>query len=689
MSFNATTKSFKDYVNSLPAATENDLSAGNNMPLTRSGDVKKLPAEVFRDIKDKGRYYTPELWEFEQDSLYSLNIKKVYVYAGKKYNVRFPNGTWFYNAISPNYTIFGIRDRESNFVAKVVGGEPLSYLGYSFVAEYDGYYEILGRANAGVTVSISIEIENSSIAAISERVDYIPSLFHDELAANVPLGIFLQGTIAENGSYVSTSMTRVCSGVFVCEGIDIAKFVDGYKVLVRYFNNDGTIGASSKWQSTEKPVVLDKNYKYARFVFSKLDDSNIVRADVKNDFKNLIAYKKTDRDVSSYDPVELTTTIPAFEKGSLSSFFGNTGLATTNDDNVRSASFFFAGCYDKLTFSIEKDGFVISLFFYDYDRNYTGRTQYAKSITFDAAPEKCRVKILVSKEIPDGLDSATDFSQSISVICSKSSEKSKRCIDLQNRIFGINSPYAPKISGHRGSIIDAPENSIPSFTLAGKRGYWACESDVHKTKDGVYVMIHDDTLNRTTTGAGYVSDFTYEQLKQLKLTNGIGHNAELYSDDELRIPTFDQYLSICRKYGMVAFIEIKLPDVQSLKDVILKVEEYGLQEQVVLSSGDDGILRNARFLCDYPVWLISATETHYPKYFAMAGAAMALPVLFDDIDDDENAKSVIRQMVSKRMKCSIRACDTLENAEKALELGLSCFNTNALKPTDFDVMKSN
>lgn len=86
--------------------------------------------------------------------------------------------------------------------------------------------------------------------------------------------------------------------------------------------------------------------------------------------------------------------------------------------------------------------------------------------------------------------------------------------------------YAPGkkvISGHRGTIEEGmPENSIPSMEAVLKHTTAIFEIDPRLTKDGVPVMVHDATLDRTTTGTGKVMDYTWKELKKLRLKDHKG-----------------------------------------------------------------------------------------------------------------------------------------------------------------------
>lgn len=82
--------------------------------------------------------------------------------------------------------------------------------------------------------------------------------------------------------------------------------------------------------------------------------------------------------------------------------------------------------------------------------------------------------------------------------------------------------------GHRGCGEDYGENTILSFELAVRAGANGIEYDVRETKDGQIVVIHDDTIDRTTNGKGKVSDHTYEEL--LQFNAGYRERISLFED---------------------------------------------------------------------------------------------------------------------------------------------------------------
>ncbi len=112
----------------------------------------------------------------------------------------------------------------------------------------------------------------------------------------------------------------------------------------------------------------------------------------------------------------------------------------------------------------------------------------------------------------------------------------------------------PPLIGHRGVAGLAPENTLASFRRAAALGVTMVEFDVRLTADGLPVVFHDDTLERTTDGAGAVAAHSLAELKRLDA--GSWFAAEFGGE---RIATLDEVLVLCRELGLGFNLEIK-PD---------------------------------------------------------------------------------------------------------------------------------
>lgn len=132
-----------------------------------------------------------------------------------------------------------------------------------------------------------------------------------------------------------------------------------------------------------------------------------------------------------------------------------------------------------------------------------------------------------------------------------------------------------KLLGHRGARFEKPENTMAGFVYALECGMKGIELDVRKTKDGQIVVIHDETIDRTANGEGFVSLLTVDQLSEFDF--GEGERIQLLTDV---IP------AICEK----ASLYIELKD-QSVDEVVEIVEASGFEKQIVIKSFDHRQLR--------------------------------------------------------------------------------------------------
>lgn len=128
------------------------------------------------------------------------------------------------------------------------------------------------------------------------------------------------------------------------------------------------------------------------------------------------------------------------------------------------------------------------------------------------------------------------------------------------------------IFAHRGDWRNAPENSLQAYKNCIDAGFDGIEIDVQMTKDSVVIMMHDKTIDRTTTGTGKVSDYTLAELKQLYLKSPIGVVTRQ------KIPTLDEVLELAK-----GKILIQVDKWQPIKEEIVKVaKKHDCLNQIIL-----------------------------------------------------------------------------------------------------------
>ena len=139
-----------------------------------------------------------------------------------------------------------------------------------------------------------------------------------------------------------------------------------------------------------------------------------------------------------------------------------------------------------------------------------------------------------------------------------------------------------KVIAHRGASGYAPENTLEAFLLAIEQGADGIELDVQLSRDGIPVVIHDETIDRVTDRTGNVKDYTLQELKELTV---LKDRFPQYSQS--KIPTLKEVLEAVKSSAIQVNIELKTgiywyPDIE--KKVAEIVEETGMKEKIIYSS---------------------------------------------------------------------------------------------------------
>ncbi len=172
----------------------------------------------------------------------------------------------------------------------------------------------------------------------------------------------------------------------------------------------------------------------------------------------------------------------------------------------------------------------------------------------------------------------------------------------------------PKVIAHRGLSAFAPENTLPAFLLAAQKGMTWVECDVRLSKDGVPMVFHDATLERTSNGTGLFSGLSLSELKQLDA--GSWFSAEYAGTS---IPTLDELLSLALNVGLGINIEIKPnvnEDLETVEQMNHLLQSRTQNPPILFSSYSvDSLKHCVQLLPQYPralvtdgTELLSATE---------------------------------------------------------------------------------
>ena len=228
-----------------------------------------------------------------------------------------------------------------------------------------------------------------------------------------------------------------------------------------------------------------------------------------------------------------------------------------------------------------------------------------------------------------------------------------------------------KIIAHRGLSGIEKENTNAAFVAAGNRSYYGIETDVHKTLDGKYVVFHDDTTGRVAIDDMEVEKTTFDCLRNLLLTDIDGKKG----GSDIRIPTLQEYISICKKYEKVVVLELKNAftedEVYEIVDIIKELGylpnvvfiSFCLENLVFLRKKYPG--QAAQFLIDnYEPWLLDTLKKHN----------LDLDIKYTSLNADN-----MKELHDAGIKVNCWTCDDPAAGENLASLGIEFITSNILE----------
>lgn len=153
-------------------------------------------------------------------------------------------------------------------------------------------------------------------------------------------------------------------------------------------------------------------------------------------------------------------------------------------------------------------------------------------------------------------------------------------LNAQDRIASLRSNllnddnHSVLVVSHRADWRNAPENSLQAIKNCIAMGIDMVEIDLKKTKDGRLILMHDKTIDRTTTGKGKPEDYTLTELRQFRLRNGAGHKTDHV------IPTFEEVMTLCK--GEI-FVNVD-KGYDYFKDTYAILEKTGTVQQCIMKA---------------------------------------------------------------------------------------------------------
>jgi len=226
---------------------------------------------------------------------------------------------------------------------------------------------------------------------------------------------------------------------------------------------------------------------------------------------------------------------------------------------------------------------------------------------------------------------------------------------------------------HRGASHDAPENTLAAFRLALEMGADGFELDVMLSADGHLVVIHDDTVDRTTDGSGPVRQKTLAALKALDA--GARFGARFAGE---RIPTLQEALDLVARSRAFVNVEIKTESLRGdglEEKLVALIHRYGLGERLLISSFNPFALwRMRRLAPDLPLALLYAEDQCVylrDRWFAFLSHPAALNPSFRMATQEH-----VRWAKSKGYRLYVWTVDEESEMRRLIALGVDGIITN-------------
>ena len=228
-----------------------------------------------------------------------------------------------------------------------------------------------------------------------------------------------------------------------------------------------------------------------------------------------------------------------------------------------------------------------------------------------------------------------------------------------------------KMVAHRGLSGLEKENTNAAFVAAGNRSYWGVETDVHLTKDGQFIIIHDDNTERVAGDALSVENSTFETLRKVRLKDVDDQRGRT----DLCLPSLQEYVQICKKYDKTCVLELKNPiPADAIERMVQLIRDEAYLDRVIFISfhlENCVCLRHLlpeqkiQFLTGYfPDWLVDTLKRYH---------------LDLDIYHKALTKEIVDAVHAEGIEINAWTVDDVDDARRLADWGIDYITSNIVE----------
>lgn len=231
-----------------------------------------------------------------------------------------------------------------------------------------------------------------------------------------------------------------------------------------------------------------------------------------------------------------------------------------------------------------------------------------------------------------------------------------------------------KMIAHRGLSGIERENTCPAFVAAGNRSYFGIETDVHITKDGKFVIIHDETTERISSGEYNINveESDYSEVEKIVLPD-LDNTTDR---KDIRIPLLSEYIKICKKYEKTCVLEIKnYFEEKDLKKMIEEIKELEYIDNVIFISFDfENCVNVRKLLPENDVQFLTSKEITSELIEKLCASNIDIDIYYKQLNSEN-----IELLHSKGIRVNCWTCDDKDDAEKLISYGVDFITSNILE----------
>lgn len=236
--------------------------------------------------------------------------------------------------------------------------------------------------------------------------------------------------------------------------------------------------------------------------------------------------------------------------------------------------------------------------------------------------------------------------------------------------MGFKKDGRPLVWAHRGASGYAPENTLISFQKAVELGADGIELDVQLTKDDQIVVIHDEWIDRTSDGKGWVKDYTLEELRKFN------YNKTFPEVEHADIPTLREVYELIKPTNLTINVELKTGIVfyeELERKVIELTKEMGMENRVLYSSFNHYTCVKLHELCPeaYVGFLYMDGPIAMAEYAAKYGADALHPAVYN-----LQYPNFMQDAIANKLDVNVWTVNETEHMMLCCQMGVNALITN-------------